>query len=191
MKNYISWLSKLSLFKKIGLAAAAGLFLLPILGVGILFANASTITATSKSRANQTQSKIETKTVTETEAIPFETKSVDDSNLAKGQTKNDPEGVNGVRNITYTVTTKDGQQIEKVKTGEVVSTQPVTKVVHNGTYVVPVVTPAPSSSTSSSSAQNSQSTSQRTGAICRDGSLSSATGRGACSHHGGVAHWTY
>ena len=31
----------------------------------------------------------------------------------------------------------------------------------------------------------------RTGATCRDGSSSSATGRGACSHHGGVAEWTY
>lgn len=32
---------------------------------------------------------------------------------------------------------------------------------------------------------------QRTGAICRDGWGSSATGRGACSHHGGVREWTY
>lgn len=31
----------------------------------------------------------------------------------------------------------------------------------------------------------------RVGAVCRDGSRSSATGRGACSHHGGVDHWLY
>ncbi len=31
----------------------------------------------------------------------------------------------------------------------------------------------------------------RVGAICRDGWHSSATGRGACSHHGGVARWLY
>ena len=31
----------------------------------------------------------------------------------------------------------------------------------------------------------------RTGAICRDGWRSSATGRGACSHHGGVGYWLY
>ena len=31
----------------------------------------------------------------------------------------------------------------------------------------------------------------RTGATCRDGSHSNATGRGACSHHGGVAQWLY
>lgn len=29
----------------------------------------------------------------------------------------------------------------------------------------------------------------RLGAICSDGSRSSATGRGACSHHGGVSRW--
>lgn len=29
----------------------------------------------------------------------------------------------------------------------------------------------------------------RSGAICRDGWRSNATGRGACSHHGGVAYW--
>lgn len=34
-----------------------------------------------------------------------------------------------------------------------------------------------------------QSSGVRVGAICRDGSRSSATGRGACSHHGGVDHW--
>ena len=31
----------------------------------------------------------------------------------------------------------------------------------------------------------------RVGAICNDGWQSSATGRGACSHHGGVDHWIY
>lgn len=31
----------------------------------------------------------------------------------------------------------------------------------------------------------------RLGAICADGWRSSAIGRGACSHHGGVAYWVY
>lgn len=31
----------------------------------------------------------------------------------------------------------------------------------------------------------------RTGAVCCDGSHSNATGRGACSHHGGVCQWLY
>lgn len=41
-----------------------------------------------------------------------------------------------------------------------------------------------SSSTNSSSGV-------RTGAVCKDGTRSSATGRGACSHHGGVSYWLY
>lgn len=31
----------------------------------------------------------------------------------------------------------------------------------------------------------------RVGAICMDGTKSYATGRGACSHHGGVDYWLY
>ncbi len=31
----------------------------------------------------------------------------------------------------------------------------------------------------------------RVGAICNDGTTSKATGRGACSHHGGVKEWIY
>ena len=33
--------------------------------------------------------------------------------------------------------------------------------------------------------------SERSGAICRDGWVSSSTGRGTCSHHGGVKRWTH
>ena len=32
---------------------------------------------------------------------------------------------------------------------------------------------------------------ERTGAVCKDGTTTSATGSGACSHHGGVDYWTY
>ena len=38
---------------------------------------------------------------------------------------------------------------------------------------------------------NQTSNGGRTGAICNDGWRSSATGRGACSSHGGVRYWTY
>ena len=33
--------------------------------------------------------------------------------------------------------------------------------------------------------------SERSGAICNDGWVSNSTGRGTCSHHGGVKRWTY
>jgi hypothetical protein len=36
-----------------------------------------------------------------------------------------------------------------------------------------------------------QTGSYRIGAICSDGTQSSATGSGACSHHGGVMCWLY
>jgi len=32
---------------------------------------------------------------------------------------------------------------------------------------------------------------KRIGAMCEDGTRSSATGSGACSHHGGVDYWLY
>lgn len=32
---------------------------------------------------------------------------------------------------------------------------------------------------------------KRKGCVCNDGTRSSATGRGACSHHGGVDYWIY
>jgi hypothetical protein len=31
----------------------------------------------------------------------------------------------------------------------------------------------------------------RIGAVCMDGTTSTATGSGACSHHGGVSCWQY
>ncbi len=36
-----------------------------------------------------------------------------------------------------------------------------------------------------------QSDRHRTGALCNDGTTSTATGSGACSHHGGVSCWEY
>jgi len=54
-------------------------------------------------------------------------------------------------------------------------------------------TPAGASGTSGSNAGGTStgggSSGARIGATCRDGSHSNATGRGACSHHGGVGQW--
>jgi hypothetical protein len=36
-----------------------------------------------------------------------------------------------------------------------------------------------------------QATRHRVGAVCNDGTSSTATGSGACSHHGGVSCWKY
>lgn len=32
---------------------------------------------------------------------------------------------------------------------------------------------------------------KRIGAVCKDGTKSTATGTGACSKHGGVSYWLY
>ena len=36
-----------------------------------------------------------------------------------------------------------------------------------------------------------QTSRHRIGAMCKDGTTSTATGSGACSHHGGVSCWKY
>lgn len=59
--------------------------------------------------------------------------------------------------------------------------QPVTQPVSQPT-APPVANPTPPQPPESRT---------RIGAICRDGTHSSATGSGACSHHGGVDHWLY
>lgn len=80
--------------------------------------------------------------------------------------------------------------------------------VGNATYLPmvvnpPVATPAPTNTPTSaplSAPTNTPTgvplptappTQHRIGAICRDGTRSTATGSGACSHHGGVAYWLY
>jgi len=60
--------------------------------------------------------------------------------------------------------------------------------------VAPTSTPAPTARPKPAVAPKptpAPVTGVRVGAICRDGTRSSATGRGACSHHGGVDHWLY
>jgi hypothetical protein len=52
-------------------------------------------------------------------------------------------------------------------------------------------TPTPTTAPAPTATPTQQSSGGRTGAVCNDGTTSSATGSGACSHHGGVAYWTY
>jgi len=47
------------------------------------------------------------------------------------------------------------------------------------------------SNTAKSKVKRNITTGARVGAICCDGTRSYATGRGACSHHGGVCEWLY
>lgn len=76
---------------------------------------------------------VEKRTVTETAAIPYSTRRVNDPTLAKGKTKVKTAGVNGVKTRTYELTYTDGVQTAKTLISEVVTKQPVTKVILVGT----------------------------------------------------------
>jgi hypothetical protein len=132
-------------------------------------------------KAAQNTQNIEKKTVQEKSPVGFSTKYQDDSGLPVGTSKVITEGVLGERTVTYEVTYVEGKETSRQVLSDIITTQPIDKVVSNGTYTAPQVsTPSQSSATG-----------QRIGAVCADGSHSSATSSGACSHHGGVAYWLY
>ncbi len=108
-----------------------------------------------------------------TEEIPFETHYEGESG-AYGHTDTiKQQGKPGTKQICKP--SKPGYENKTT-----VITQPVTRIV--------VRTPKP---VPQSVSEPKHHASYRTGAICRDGWESSATGRGACSHHGGVSEWLY
>jgi hypothetical protein len=74
-----------------------------------------------------------TKTVTETKRIAYKTRTVTDSGLAAGTKRVRTKGVDGVRTLTYEVTLTDGRQSAKRLLRDVVTTQPVTRVLVVGT----------------------------------------------------------
>ena len=76
---------------------------------------------------------IEKRTVTETKTIPFTTRRVNDSSLAKGSTKVRTRGVAGVKTLTYEVTLANGVQTGKKLLRQVVTKAPVTQVIAVGT----------------------------------------------------------
>lgn len=131
----------------------------------------------------EAKNKESTKEVTETQSVDFVSETKDDNTLAKGQTKVVQEGQKGEKKVTYTVKYKGDTEISRTVKSEEVTKEPVNQVTANGTYVAPAVAPATTAPSTGSGG--------RTGAICRDGTKSSATGSGACSHHGGVAQWLY
>ncbi|HEX6498054.1 MAG TPA: G5 domain-containing protein [Micromonosporaceae bacterium] len=78
---------------------------------------------------------VEKRTVTETQAIPYATKTVTDSSLAKGTTRVRTRGVPGVKTVTYEVTLVNGVQTAKTLVRSEVTKAPVTQVVAVGTKV--------------------------------------------------------
>ncbi|WP_238433918.1 G5 domain-containing protein [Micromonospora tarensis] len=72
-------------------------------------------------------------TVTEKAAIRYGERTVRDSSLAEGKRVVRTRGVNGVRTLTYEVTTTDGVRTAKKLVTSAVTKQPVTQVVAVGT----------------------------------------------------------
>ena len=79
--------------------------------------------------------KAEVSIVKETESIPFETKTVSNGTLASGKTSVKSEGENGIKEISYTVVTRNGEIVSKEIANSDVIKQPVNKVIENGTLV--------------------------------------------------------
>ncbi|GIJ23614.1 G5 domain-containing protein [Micromonospora lutea] len=75
----------------------------------------------------------QTRTITVTKKVPYKTRTVNDSSLAKGTKKVSTRGVPGVRTLTYEVSVVDGVQTEKKLITSEITTQPVTRVVRVGT----------------------------------------------------------
>ena len=75
------------------------------------------------------------KTIKENKEVPFEVNVVEDNNLLKGDTKVEVEGKPGENELVYKVTYHNGKQVGKKFMDEVVSTEPVDKVIKKGTKV--------------------------------------------------------
>lgn len=95
--------------------------------------SASATPSTSTSVAAATSPTVEKRTVTETRKIPYRTKKVHDSTLAKGTTEVRRRGVAGVKTLTYEVTMTDGVESARKLVREVVTKRPVTRIVAVGT----------------------------------------------------------
>jgi hypothetical protein len=79
------------------------------------------------------QPTVETTTVTETQAVPFQTEFVRDSSMPRRQHEVRSPGQEGVRTLTYEVTTTDGQQTDKRLISDAITKEPVTRVIAVGT----------------------------------------------------------
>jgi hypothetical protein len=135
--RFKGWFSALSLIGKIFVAA----------GISVLVLATAGAATRDQQRAEppkpQPPTVIKTtKTETATVTVPFDTKTVDDSNLASGTTKVQTEGADGVKTQKWEVTYTNGKETSRKLTSEEITTQPVTKVIANGTKIAVVPKPA-------------------------------------------------
>ena len=93
--------------------------------------------------ATHTVKRVREKERTETEAIPFETKTVEDDSLYEGTTKTTTKGKTGTTEKVYTDTVVDGEVTESELVSEKVTEKTVNEVVAKGTKEKPAPAPEP------------------------------------------------
>lgn len=190
MKKLKIWFGGLSLVSKTFVIALA-----LILSFGSISAMAQSFAGTkSPSAVVESLPVVDFKTVTTTEPIPYKSSTIDDSSIEKGTTQLKTKGVDGVISHTYQITYKDGAEISRSTSTDVVTTPAIDEVILNGTKeAAPVCengTYINSVGNTVCSPYNASSTPSGATAICGDGTYSfSQSRRGTCSHHGGVSTW--
>lgn len=172
MNKVTQWFKGLNRATKI---AVVSVIALPTLALAATIPSSQTVNTVKPT----VQPKVEVKQVVEKQAVPFETQTTEDGNLAKGQTQVRQEGVNGIKELTYQVTYTNDIETSRSGPTENITLQPVNKIVANGTYVAPPPQVDPPMTPGDGAT-----------AMCNDGTYSyAANHRGACSHHGGVSIW--
>lgn len=112
------------------------------------------------------------------QVIEFEETQQPNDTLPIGDTSLATKGINGSDEVC---------RRNSLETSRTHTIFPTTQIIHTGT----LDEDAKRQENAAYFQQRMQSAKQRVGAICSDGSQSSATGSGACSHHGGVYQWLY
>lgn len=140
-----------------------------VVGAGIL--SAFVATAQPSTQQSNIQPVVQPATYSDcrTEEIPFETQY---------------EGETGQYGYTETIKQQGAAGSKKICKPSKPGYEDKVEVIAQPVNHVIVRTPKPAP-------QPVQQQHYRVGAICRDGRRSYATGRGACSHHGGVSEWLY
>lgn len=70
------------------------------------------------------------------ESIPFKTSYVSDSTLWRGQYKTIKAGESGSKEVEYSVTFENGQELDRIEVAEVITSDPTTKQVASGTKYI-------------------------------------------------------
>lgn len=188
------WVTALSTFGKVGVVTTA------VVAGGITNAAIAQNTKVQQNKPKPGNSQVAQCTskhssTTSTEAMPFNKKTVDDPNTAKGKTYVKTDGVDGIKTITYDFTTYNPSGChEDTKTvlHEETTKQPIDQVTAMGTYEAPQPTCTNGSYTNVDGATVCSPSSNPNGATarCVDGTYSySLNHSGTCSHHRGVAEW--